>query len=209
MTTLVIGANGQIGKQFCEQAHEQGLAIKAMVRRQEQAGWFKERGIDVVIGDLEGEMEHAFEGCDEVVFTAGSGPHTGPDKTLLIDLYGAIRTADIAKAKGLARYIMVSAIRAEQPLEAPEKMRPYMAAKFAADRHLESAGIPYVILKPGPLTNEAPTHGFVDSMEDSSSQSITRADVAYALVHVAKTPDLKNRSVTLLNGDRPIDTLLR
>ncbi|WP_447553603.1 SDR family oxidoreductase [Vreelandella sp. EE22] len=209
MTTLVVGANGQIGKQFCEQARQDGIAIKAMVRQQEQTEWFKARDIEVVVGDLEGEMEHAFDGCDEVVFTAGSGPHTGPDKTLMIDLYGAIRTADIAREKGLKRYIMVSAIRAERPLEAPEKMRPYMAAKFAADRHLISTGIAHVILKPGPLTDDAPTHGFTDSMDASNSQSVTRADVAHALLHVVKTPSLQNQAVTLLNGEQSIDELFR
>ncbi|MFG6667012.1 SDR family oxidoreductase [Halomonas sp. HNIBRBA4712] len=208
MTILVVGANGQIGKQFCEQAQQAGIAVRAMVRREEQLEWFKARGIEAVIGDLEGDMAHAFEGCDEVVFTAGSGPHTGPDKTLLIDLHGAMRSVDIAKEKGLKRFVMVSAIRAEKPLEAPEKMRPYMAAKLAADRYLENSGLAHVILKPGPLTDEAPTHGFVDSLEASPSGSITRADVAYALVHVARHPALENRSVTLLNGDQPIDALL-
>ncbi|NGO91505.1 MAG: NAD(P)H-binding protein, partial [Halomonas sp.] len=89
MTTLVIGANGQIGQQFCALAKQAGTPVKAMIRHQEQAAWFEERGIPTVIADLEGELEHAFEGCDQVVFTAGSGPHTGPDKTLLIDLFGA------------------------------------------------------------------------------------------------------------------------
>lgn len=157
MTTLVIGANGQIGKQFCELAKQSGTPIRAMIRSEEQAAWFQERDIQTVLGDLEGEFEHAFEGCDQVVFTAGSGPHTGPDKTLMIDLFGAIRTADIASQRGLSRYIMVSAMRAEQPLEAPEKMRPYMAAKFAADAHLRHSDVSYVILKPGRLTDDAPT----------------------------------------------------
>ncbi|WNL39973.1 SDR family oxidoreductase [Halomonas sp. PAMB 3232] len=208
MTTLVVGANGQIGKQYCQQAHSNGIAVRAMVRREDQATWFTERGIDVVIGDLEGEMAHAFDGCSEVVFAAGSGPHTGPDKTLLIDLHGAMRTVDLAREKGLKRFLMVSAIRAEKPLEASEKMRPYMVAKLAADRYLENSGLPYVILKPGPLTDEAPTHGFTDSKEDSPSGSITRADVAYALVHVSQHPAFENRSVTLLNGERSIDELL-
>ncbi|BBI52338.1 hypothetical protein HORIV_47590 [Vreelandella olivaria] len=80
MTTLVIGANGQIGKQFCELAQQADMPIKAMIRSEEQASWFKERGIDTVIADLEGEFEHAFEGCDQVVFTAGSGPTPGQIK---------------------------------------------------------------------------------------------------------------------------------
>ena len=108
MTTLVIGANGQIGKQFCELAKQSGTPIKAMIRSEEQAAWFQERGIQTVVGDLEGEFEHAFEGCDQVVFTAGSV--TGPDKTLMIDLFGAIRAADIANQHGLSRYIMASGL---------------------------------------------------------------------------------------------------
>ncbi len=209
MTTLVIGANGQIGKQFCELAQQAGTPIKAMIRSEEQASWFKERGIETVIADLEGEFEHAFEGCDQVVFTAGSGPHTGPDKTLMIDLYGAIRTADIAKQKGLSRYIMVSAMRAEKPLEAPEKMRPYMAAKFAADAHLSNSGVPYVILKPGRLTDEAASQQFASTVEESGDNQISRANVAHALLHVVQTPGVVNQEYLLLDGKRSISEIVQ
>ena len=209
MTTLVMGANGQIGKQFCELAQQAGAPIKAMIRSEEQAFWFKERGIDTVIADLEGEFEHAFEGCDQVVFSAGSGPHTGPDKTLMIDLYGAIRTADIAKQKGLSRYIMVSAMRAENPMAAPEKLRPYMAAKFAADAYLSSSGVPYVILKPGRLTDEAASQQFASTLEESGDNQISRANVAHALLHVVQTPAVVNQEYLLLDGKRPISEVVQ
>ncbi|MGY2463116.1 SDR family oxidoreductase [Vreelandella sulfidaeris] len=208
MTTLVIGANGQIGKQFCELAQQAGTSIKAMVRSEEQALWFNDHGIDTVVADLEGEFEHAFEGCDQVVFTAGSGPHTGPDKTLMVDLFGAIRTADIAKQKGLSRYIMISAMRAEQPLEAPEKMRPYMAAKFAADAHLRNSGVPYVILKPGRLTDEAASQQFASSIDEAGDNQISRANVAHALLHVVQSPDVVNQEYLLLDGKRSIEELI-
>lgn len=208
MTTLVIGANGQIGKQFCELAQQAGTPIKAMVRSEEQASWFNDHGIDTVVADLEGEFEHAFEGCDQVVFTAGSGPHTGPDKTLMVDLFGAIRTADIAKQKGLSRYILISAMRAEQPLEAPEKMRPYMAAKFAADVHLRNSGVPYVILKPGRLTDEAASQQFASSIDEAGDNQISRANVAHALLHVVQSTDVVNQEYLLLDGQRSIDELI-
>ena len=44
MTTLVMGANGQIGKQFCALAQQAGTPIKAMIRSEEQAFWFKHMG---------------------------------------------------------------------------------------------------------------------------------------------------------------------
>lgn len=205
MTTLVIGANGQIGKQFCELAKEAGEPIKAMVRSHEQTDWFTQHGIDAVVADLEDGFSHAFDGCDQVVFAAGSGPHTGPDKTLMIDLYGAIRAADIASEKGLSRYLMISAMRAENPLEAPEKLRPYMAAKFAADAHLKMSTVPHVILKPGRLTNEPASQRFAGSLEEAGDDNqVSRANVAHALLYALQHPEITQREFVLLDGQREL-----
>lgn len=204
MTTLVIGANGQIGKQFCERARRAGEPVKAMVRREEQAEWFVERGIDTVVADLEGDFTHAFDGCDEVLFTAGSGPHTGPEKTLLIDLYGAMRAVDIAAQKGLERFIMVSAIRAEDPMAAPDKLRPYMAAKYAADAHLRQATVPHAILKPGRLVDEPASERFAASVEEAGENRISRDNVAVALLHTVQQKALANAEFTLLDGERGV-----
>lgn len=205
MTTLVIGANGQIGRQYCELAHQAGVPVRAMVRDAAQRDWFGQRGIETVVADLEADFDFAFDGCREVVFTAGSGPHTGPDKTLLIDLHGALRAADIASERGLARYTMISAVRAETPMAAPEKLRPYMAAKFAADAHLRASAVPHLILKPGRLTNEVASGRIATSLEESGgSIEISRANVAHAMVHVSQHPELIDREFVLLDGSRPI-----
>lgn len=210
MTTLVIGANGQIGHQFCAIAAKAGLPIKAMIRNEGQRTWFAEQGIDTVIADLEGDFRHAFEGCDQVLFTAGSGPHTGPDKTLLIDLYAATRAVDTSRELGIKRFLMVSALRAENPQEAPEKLRPYMAAKFAADAYLRSAGVPYLILKPGRLTDEPASERVATSLEETGGvNTVSRANVAHALAHLVKADDLTDREFYLLDGEREIGAALR
>lgn len=204
MRTLIIGANGQIGRQFCELALAAELPIKAMIRDSDQQAWFRERGIETVIADLEGELRHAFYGCDQVVFTAGFGPHTGPDKTLMIDLHGAIRAADLASRLGLSRFLMVSAMRAERPLEAPEKLRPYMAAKHAADAHLRASKVAHVILKPGRLTDEPATRRVATSLAEAGDNRVSRANVAHALLHLARTRAIQDREFVLLDGQRPI-----
>lgn len=204
MKTLVIGANGQIGRQFCELAKAAGVPVRAMLRDSNQQRWFQERSIETVIADLEGSFRHAFYGCDQVVFAAGSGAHTGPDKTLMIDLNGAARTADLAKELGLFRAILVSAIRAEEPLAAAEAMRPYMAAKNAADAHLRRAGVPYVILKPGRLTNKQASQRVATSLEDAGDNQVSRANVAQVLLHLVQNRQLVNREFTLLDGEHAI-----
>ncbi|WP_046079484.1 SDR family oxidoreductase [Halomonas sp. HG01] len=209
MTTLVIGANGQIGRLFCELAQQAGEPVRAMVRNDDQRAWFEARGIETVIGDLEGELRHAFEGCDQVVFTAGSGPHTGPDKTLLIDLNGAMRAVDLAAELGLERFVMVSALRVDDPLAGPEKLRPYLAAKRAADAYLKAAEVPWAILKPGRLTDEPATRRVAASLEENGGHNdVSRANVAHALLHLVQGKAENGREYPLLDGEREIDAVL-
>ncbi|MBD3895758.1 SDR family oxidoreductase [Halomonas sp. ML-15] len=204
MKTLVVGANGQIGRQFCELARRGGMSLRAMIRDSDQQPWFHERGIDTVIGDLESDIHQAFNGCDQVIFCAGSGPHTGPDKTLMIDLHGAIRCVDLAVERGLERFIMVSALRANDPMAAPAKLRPYMAAKFAADAYLRSARIPHVILKPGKLTDAPATRQVATALEHAQGIEVSRGNVAHALLYLSQARMLKNREFDLLDGESSI-----
>ncbi|HCC80757.1 MAG TPA: oxidoreductase, partial [Methylophaga sp.] len=54
--TLVIGANGQIGKLLIQMMAEQKMPVKVMLRNPEQAGEFEKLGADVVIADLEADL---------------------------------------------------------------------------------------------------------------------------------------------------------
>ena len=96
MTTLIIGAHGQIGQLLIKRLAANGEKPRAMIRNQQQAEAIRALGGEPVIADLEGDFSSALDGCDQVVFTAGSGGHTGPDKTVLIDLWGAIKAVDAA-----------------------------------------------------------------------------------------------------------------
>lgn len=83
-------------------AQEGKHKVTAMIRKPEQADALKELGADVVIGDLEGSVEDLAEAMKDhnaIVFTAGSGGSTGQDKTLLIDLDGAVKTMEAAEQR--------------------------------------------------------------------------------------------------------------
>jgi len=204
MTTLVIGANGQIGRQLCELAVAAGEPVTAMVRDAAQSQWFETRGITPVVADLEGDFTHAFDGCDQVVFTAGSGPHTGAEKTLLVDLYGAMRAVDAAREARLARFLMVSAMRARDPQAAPEKLRPYMAAKFAADAYLRCSGLPFVIVQPGRLTDAPASRCVATTQAEADGIEVSRANVAHVLLHLLQRRDLTDQELVVLDGKQPI-----
>lgn len=209
MTVLIIGANGRVGRQVCELAAEAGIDVRAMVRHRAEEPLFQEQGIETVQADLEGDMEHAMDGCDQVVFAAGSGPHTGSDRTLLVDLHGAVRAIQLAEDKGVSRFVMLSALRAEDPLTAPEKLRPYMAAKYAADLVLARSAMPHVILAPGRFTDDEEASGLVSTdSEHHHDITISRGNVAQALTVILRKPELVDRRIPLVDGDTPVEQAL-
>jgi uncharacterized protein YbjT (DUF2867 family) len=201
---LTIGANGLIGRLFCQKARDAALPVRAMVRTDEQRARFEDQGIEAVVGDLEGKFFHAFDGCDRVVFTAGSGGSTGGDKTILVDLYGAIRSIDESEERGLDHFVMVSAMRVEQPLQAPPAMRHYMVAKLLADQRLVESSVSATILRPGRLTDAAGSGLVRTRAADGEGFDISRENVADCILEALRQPPSVNRVVDLLDGETPI-----
>ena len=162
MKVFLIGANGQVGKHIVKllqssDKHE----LTAMVRSEEQAEQLKQSGVNAVVANLEDNVEQlaqAMKGSDAVIFSAGSGGKTGADKTLLVDLDGAVKSMEAAEQVGIKRYVMVSAYKAydrESWKESP--IKPYFVAKHYADRELRASNLNYTIIGPGILTNEPGT----------------------------------------------------
>jgi uncharacterized protein YbjT (DUF2867 family) len=204
---VVFGANGKIGRIFCEEGTRAGLPIRAVVRREDQRSFFESRNVEVVIGDLEGEFESALEGCDRVVFSAGSGGHTGPDKTMLVDLYGAIRVIEASERAAIDHFIMVSAARADVPLSASPSMRHYMVAKKVADDRLIASSVAHTILRPGRLTDEPGSGKIRTRFSGGEGVDISRQNVAGCIAAALESPAARNRVVELLDGDQSISAL--
>jgi uncharacterized protein YbjT (DUF2867 family) len=212
MDVFVVGANGQIGKQLVKLLRESSEhTVKAMVRKQEQAEAFKKLEVDVAVACLEESVEdiaQAARGCNAIVFTAGSGRNTGYDKTLLIDLDGAVKTVEAAEKVGIKRFIMVSAIQAHNRESWHEKMLPYYAAKYYADKILEQSELTYTIIRPGGLLNE-PGSGMISAAENIKSGFVPREDVAKTIVHSLTEENTYYKSFDLITGDIPIKEALK
>lgn len=208
MKTLVIGASGGIGSRLVRRLVGNGQPVRAMVRDETRRTALENAGAEVVIGDLEGGFRHALEGCDAVVFSAGSGARTGADKTMLIDLWGAVKTIDACRELGIARCVMISSRRAGDPDAGPAKMRHYLVAKHLADRHLLASGLEYTILRPGRLTDDPGTGLVRTSRPPEPEQVIPRDDVAEAVRVCLDSTATVGHVYELYQGDTPIPRAL-
>lgn len=205
--TLVIGSTGNIGLLLLPMLHKAAISSVALAR--DPGKLQGATGIEVVQGDLENNFEHAFKGCDRVVFTAGSGGKTGPDKTLLIDLWAARKAVDYALKHHVKHFVMVSSRGADNPDAIESPIKPYLVAKCMADEYLVRSGVPYTILRPGKLTDDGGTERITTRRPtDPEAQSIARTDVAKVITHVLSTGQSKNVIYELYKGETAIADLI-
>ncbi len=202
MDVVVAGGHGQIALHLLRLLAERGDSARGLIRTPEHAADLERLGAGVVVCDMEAEADLTpfVEGADAVVFAAGAGPGSGPDRKRSVDLGAAVKLMDA----GVGRYVMVSAIGAGDPSGAPESMRPYIEAKAEADETLQASGLDYTIVRPGRLTDAGAT-GHVAAGPDVTRGDIPRADVALALVAVLDTGTTVGKTFNLVSGDGPVD----
>jgi len=209
MDVVIAGGHGQIALRLARLLSARGDRVRALIRNPAHTGDVEEAGAEAVVFDLEGsdDLTPVVAGADAVVFAAGAGPGSGPERKRTVDLGGAVKLIDAARAAGVRRYVMVSSIGADDPAGGGEAMRPYLEAKAEADAALAASGLDFTIVRPGPLTDD-PGTGSVRVGEDVGRAAVTRDDVAAVLASVLDEPRTVGRTFVLVGGDTPIATAL-
>ncbi|HLR51517.1 MAG TPA: SDR family oxidoreductase [Candidatus Avamphibacillus sp.] len=209
MKVLVVGANGQIGKHLVSMIQDsENLEARAMIRKEEQASFFKNLGAETTVVDLEDDIDSiakAAEGTDAIVFTAGSGPHTGKDKTIMVDLDGAIKTIEAAKVANVKRFVMISSFDTtrEAIQESSSSFAPYVVAKHYADVWLRGTNLDYTIIHPGILTNDKGT-GKVEAATTVERGEVPREDIASVIVASLENEATIGKEFQVVGGNEPV-----
>jgi uncharacterized protein YbjT (DUF2867 family) len=205
MTTIVIaGGHGQIALRLTRLLSARGDAVRSLIRNPGHGAGVRAAGAEPVIADMEqlDSLAEFVEGADAVVFAAGAGPGSGPERKRTVDLGGAVKLLEAARATGARRYLMVSSIGADDPASASGSMRPYLEAKAEADAALSASDLDWTIVRPGALTDE-PGTGMV-AVGDLGRGSVTRDDVAAVLAGCLDEPATVGKTFVLLQGETPI-----
>lgn len=201
---LEAGANGTTGKKVVDLLKKtQYFNPVAMVRKEEQLQEFKNRGIDAVLADLEGEVIHALNNIDKVVFAAGSGGK----KVVAVDQEGAKKLVDAARNSKVKKFVMLSSMGAENP-EAADELKDYLKAKHNADEYLKDSGLNYTVVRPGSLNNDAGSGKIRLQSRFEEQGEISRDDVAQTLVRTLHDDVANKETFEILSGDTLIGKAL-
>jgi uncharacterized protein YbjT (DUF2867 family) len=210
MNVLIIGANGKIGRIVAEKMEASGqFNPTAFIRKEEQKSFFDDLDIPVIIASLENgvdEIAATMKGMDAIVFTAGSGGKTGYDKTLEIDLDGAVKSIIAAEQTGVKRFVMVSAYLADdRDRWDASGIKPYYIAKHFADKELKQSTLDYTILRPVRLTDETGTGKVtLKTTQEGIQRTIPRDDVATTILQALEHPETIGKTMVMSTGERPI-----
>ena len=207
MRVLVIGANGNTATRLVRRLAAGRHDPVAMIRDPAQRPKFDALGVPTVLGDLEYPIDHAVAGMDAVVFAAGSGGHTGKDKTVLVDHVGAIRSMVAAQIAGARRYLMLSSINND--IHSTSPIAHYHKAKAHADNHLRETELDYTIVCPGRLTDEAATERVAVTAELHGRGETSRENLAEVLVRCLDLDNTVGKTFSLLDGETPLEEALR
>lgn len=179
MNILVAGATGSTGLRLMTELLSRDHSPIALVRESSDTGSLP-AGVEQRLGDLTDLPEGVCDGCDAVIFAAGSGGDTSQEMTDKVDRDGAKRLIDLAAKAGVERFVMLSSVGAADP-DPDSTLAHYLEAKHAADEHLKASGLSYAIVRPVSLTEDDGTREVRFGDDVDVKGEAARGDVASVL----------------------------
>jgi nucleoside-diphosphate-sugar epimerase len=208
MQIAIAGGHGRIALRLARLLRQPGHQVRSLIRNPDHADDVRAAGAEPAICDLESasedEVAKAIGPADAVVFAAGAGPGSGPERKETMDYGGAAKLIAAAKANGIPRYVIVSSIGADPAAEGDDTFSVYRRAKGRADAELQASGLDYTIVRPGRLTDD-PGTGRVRIGQSVGGGEIGRDDVAAVLAAVLHEPAAAGQTFEVVSGDVPVE----
>jgi uncharacterized protein YbjT (DUF2867 family) len=204
----IAGGHGKIGQRLIARLSERGDDVRSIDRNPEYGDELRALGAEPVVCDLETATEEdvaaAVGSVDAVLFTAGAGPGSGPERKSTMDYGGAVKLIEAAKATGVSRYLLVSSVGADPDAEGDEGFAVYLRAKGKADAELQASGLDYTIVRPHGLTDD-PGTGLVELGDRLGRGTIPRDDVAVILIASLDSQNSIGKTFEAKSGETPIE----
>jgi uncharacterized protein YbjT (DUF2867 family) len=211
MNVAIAGGHGQVALRLARRLHERGDHVRSLIRNPAHAADVEAAGGEPVVCDLEHaaqeSLARATAGADAVVFAAGAGAGSGPERKWTTDYGGAVKLIAAAKANGIDRYVMLSSRGADPDAPGDDTFAVYLRAKGMADAELRGSGLAHAIVRPGWLTDD-PGTGRVRAGEHVEDGGISRDDVAAVLDVTVHDPALAGVTFEVVEGETPIEQAL-
>lgn len=158
---LITGITGFIGGHLAERLLREGVPVRGLARRPDEAASLAAKGVEIISGDLldKASIVRATEGCQMVVHTAGwtGGDEAPHELRWSTNVDGTANILSAAKKCGVERFVHISSIAVyginnapllDESMATPFVDELYPDSKIAAESLVIGSGLPYVIVRP-------------------------------------------------------------
>lgn len=208
---VIAGGHGQIAQHLTQVLTAHGDRAVSLIRNSDHVDAVTALGALPQVIDLESasveDVAAVLAGADAVVFAAGAGPNSGPERKDTVDRAGAVLLADAAEKAGVRRYVLISSFGAGEPVaeDLDDGWKAYIKAKTAAEEDVSARdGLDWTILRPGKLTDDDPTNSVALTEPPMDSGKVTRADVAAVIAQLLDTGAAVRKTLMLTSGSTSI-----
>lgn len=203
---LVVGATGQTGRLIVTDLQQAGYQVSALVRDADKARKLLGDQVQVFVGDVKdaASIAPAMQNADAVISAIGARGAKGPDRPEMIDYLGVKNLADAAAAAGVRHFVLISSMgitHEDHPLN--KMFGNVLVWKGKGEQAVRDSGVPYTIVRPGGLVNEAEDRGRITLIQgDPRGQVvIPRSDLATVCVEALRNPESINKTLETYRVD--------
>lgn len=201
MKAFVAGATGETGRRIVQELVNRNIPVRALVRNKETAKAILPPATELVVGDVlkpEG-LTDAMDDSTFLLCATSARPSfdiTGPYQ---VDYLGTKNLVNIAKAKGIEHFVLVSSLCVSQFFHPLNLFWLILYWKKQAEDYLQNSGLTYTIVRPGGLKNEDNPDPILMSSADTLSEgTIPRIKVAQVCVESLFQPAARNKIVEIV-----------
>jgi uncharacterized protein YbjT (DUF2867 family) len=203
---LVFGGTRGTGLETVKAIKAAGGEAVVFVRPTSDASELTALGVATVTGDAlnPADVARAFEARKFAAVVSSLGGRRGEPRP---DFEGTKNIADAAKAAGVSRIVIVTAIGTgdSAPAVSAETMKvlgPVYAEKVKGEDYVKASGLTYTIIRPGGLTNDPPTGNGLLTEDKTIGGDITRADLGKLVADAIGDPAAYNKVFSAVDRNK-------
>lgn len=196
-SVLIFGATGRLGRILAYFLRNRGAHVAALVRPQSDTAALEQLGVECTIGDalepsdVVAAMRRLRPNSAVVSLLSGKVPEGEDAVQRSAEEHGNISIIKAAKSFPIERLLLVTAIGCGEmlPYRSTQAIAAFGAiveAKSRAEQHLRASGLPFTILRPGGLTNDAASGEGILTTDPQVHGSISRAELAVLIDRVLR-----------------------
>ena len=141
---LVTGATGLLGSRIVRLLRQARQEVRALVRPGPEYFWLNDSGCTYFFGDLRDpkSLRRALKDCRYVIHAAGVRVESSDNHHSVVTLKGTQDLIEAAEARGIERFVMVSAVGVDRGLP-----HPWFDCLRQAEEHLAQSGLDWTVLR--------------------------------------------------------------